>query len=618
VHVAPIELLRRWRSVPWVARFGTHNPRRILALIGALLIASIVSTAWVTIWAGRQSDLGSANRELRRLSLVLAEQSSRSMLSIDLILRGLSERFAAAGVATPEDVDRRLGGPQIHALLRDRTRDAPQIDTIAVQDSKGILVNNTREGPLPQLYVGDRDYFIALRDNPDLGVFIGAPVSSRVTGRTIIFLARRLNGPGGEFLGVIVATIETHYLADSYSAVLPGEQGAISLYRDDGILLARFPDGDEDIGKSYAGQPFLAAAQAEADPVPIRRLGMVHPEVLISAPHAVPGYPLVVTVNNKESAILADWSHEAAVTAGIASAAILLVVMVGLLLARLFTLQAQMTRSLTDRAKALHAQEVAEAASQAKTGFLANMSHELRTPLNAIIGFTEMLGAGYLGPLNERQAEYVRDIGASGVHLLGLINTVLDMSKIEAGSFELTEEPVDVASIIDQTLTFLRVRAMDADVTLKKLVARNLPWLRADRRALLQVLLNVAGNAVNFNVRGGTVTVSAGVTDEAGLEIAVADTGVGIDPAKFTHIFEPFQRTDPSRSRGLGGSGLGLSISKMLVERHGGTLSLTSELGVGTTVILRLPIDRLVRRESHPFEATEVIEEVVVVSSDAA
>ncbi|HKX06677.1 MAG TPA: ATP-binding protein [Stellaceae bacterium] len=595
MRVVPIEQLRQWRDRTWLAWLEAHNPRRILALVGALLITAIVSTAWVTIWTSRQSDLDSAGRELRRLSLVLAGQTSRSMLSIDLILRGLAERFAASGVATPEDVDHRLGSGEIRDLLRDRIRDAPQIDAIAVQDSKGMLVTNSRQGPLPQLDLGDRDYFSALRDQPSLGVFIGAPTTTRVTGRSVIFLARRLNGPGGEFLGVVVAAIETRYLSEFYSAVSPGAQGAISLYRDDGILLARFPDSDENLGKSYAGQPFLLAAHAETDPRPLRRRGLVHPEYLISAPHAVPGYPLVVNVNNKEAAILSDWSHEATVIAGIAAAAILLIAVVGWLLARLFALQAQMGRSLADRAKALHAQEVAETASQAKTGFLANMSHELRTPLNAIIGFTEMLTAGYVGSLNERQGEYVRDIGASGVHLLGLINAVLDMSKIEAGRFDLLEEAVDVSSLVDDTLAFLRVRAADTEVTLRKVIERDLPRLRGDRRTLLQVLLNLASNAVNFSMPGGTVTISAGITGEAGMEITVADTGIGIDPKQLAHIFEPFQRTDPSRSRRHGGSGLGLSISKLLVERHGGTLSLTSKLGAGTTVTLRLPADRLLK-----------------------
>ena len=241
--------------------------------------------------------------------------------------------------------------------------------------------------------------------------------------------------------------------------------------------------------------------------------------------------------------------------------------------------------------KLREAKTAAETASAAKTSFLANMSHELRTPLNAIIGFAEALAAGYFGPLNGKQGEYVRDIKDSGNHLLLLINDLLDVAKIEAGKFELQPEAIHLADEIQSCLRLVASRAIEGGVTLESKLPDALPLYRADRRALKQVLLNLLSNAVKFTMPGGTVTVSVAYDVIDGIQISVADTGIGIASQDLPKVVMPFGSLtrNASLSRRREGTGLGLPLSKSLVEMHGGRLEIVSELGRGTIATVRLP-----------------------------
>jgi signal transduction histidine kinase/putative methionine-R-sulfoxide reductase with GAF domain len=228
-----------------------------------------------------------------------------------------------------------------------------------------------------------------------------------------------------------------------------------------------------------------------------------------------------------------------------------------------------------------------EAASRHKSEFLANMSHELRTPLNAIIGFSEVLAERMFGELNAKQAEYVDDILASGLHLLALINDILDLSKIEAGRMELDATDVDVAATVTAAVTLVRERAHRRGVGLACEIAPGLGTLRADERKVKQVLLNLLSNALMFTPEGGSVGVRARVVDGR-CEIAVTDTGVGIAPDDHAAVFEEFRQVGSSTKK-VEGTGLGLAISRKYAELHGGTLTVASELGRGATFTLTLP-----------------------------
>jgi len=240
------------------------------------------------------------------------------------------------------------------------------------------------------------------------------------------------------------------------------------------------------------------------------------------------------------------------------------------------------------------AKEEAELASRTKTEFLANMSHELRTPLNAIIGFAEIMYGEVFGALGDaRYGEYAADIRDSGQHLLNLINDLLDVSKIEFGKVELTEETVDLATIIDSCMRLMRDRADQAGLDLTAHTSSDLPYLHADARRLKQILLNLMSNAVKFTPAGGRVTVRATV-DEDGIKIAVSDTGIGIAPHDLEKALRPFGQIDSRMTRKYQGSGLGLPLTKSMIELHGGSLRLESAVGRGSTATLSLPAARLV------------------------
>ncbi|WP_181167513.1 ATP-binding protein [Mesorhizobium sp. B2-6-5] len=229
-----------------------------------------------------------------------------------------------------------------------------------------------------------------------------------------------------------------------------------------------------------------------------------------------------------------------------------------------------------------------EAASRHKSQFLANMSHELRTPLNSVLGFTELLVDGIYGELPDKAKTTVARVQANGRHLLGLINDVLDLSKIEAGQLTLAIEDYSVAQIVRSTVTAVEPLARAKGLELSTTIAENLPIGRGDERRLTQVLLNLAGNAVKFTEKGA-VDILADAVD-GHFEMTVRDTGPGIASKDQALIFEEFQQVDNSSTRQKGGTGLGLAISKRIAEMHGGTIDVESVIGSGSTFRLKVPI----------------------------
>ena len=251
------------------------------------------------------------------------------------------------------------------------------------------------------------------------------------------------------------------------------------------------------------------------------------------------------------------------------------------------------TRDITERKKneraLIDARDMAEQANRAKSRFLANMSHELRTPLNAIIGFSEVMTFEMFGPVGSpRYLEYARLIHESGGHLLELINGVLDMSKIEAGKFELSEELFDLDEIATQAVRFIKLQADRKGVALKLSVAPAAKTVFADKRAIKQMIVNLITNGVKFTPRGGEVRIIA-ARDAGGVAIAVADTGVGIGPEDLKRLGQPFEQVEGEHVRAQEGTGLGLALVKALAAMHGGDAAIESLLGEGTTVIVRLP-----------------------------
>ena len=257
----------------------------------------------------------------------------------------------------------------------------------------------------------------------------------------------------------------------------------------------------------------------------------------------------------------------------------------------LYGIMQDVTQAMQHERALLEAKESAERAYSAKSQFLANMSHELRTPLNAIIGFSEMMQQQLLGPIgNDRYLDYIKGINESGEHLLDLITDILDMSKIEAGKYELDLEEVNISKVIRLAVHMMEGRAMDQGIKIAVKIPDETLKIVADRRAVMQIMLNLLSNAVKFSHQNGRIEAEC-AAQNGSVTIRVKDQGIGIPAHKLPTITNPFEQAANQYTRGHEGSGLGLSITKELAELHGGAIHIDSTVNVGTTVTIRLPVD---------------------------
>ena len=270
------------------------------------------------------------------------------------------------------------------------------------------------------------------------------------------------------------------------------------------------------------------------------------------------------------------------------------------------------TRELTEQALIAAKQEAeqsakaaresmktAEAASRAKTEFLANMSHELRTPLNAIIGFSEVIHNELLGPTAEtpRYRTYAKDINDAGAHLLAVINDILDIAKIESGQLGLDTDIFDSSKSIRACIQMLNEQAESSGLQALRFDHDGSIALDADEKKFRQIVINLISNSIKFTLEEGCVSVETGITEDGRFRMVVADTGIGIEPENIAKALEPFTQVDSTLARKFEGTGLGLPITKALVELHDGTLEITSEVGVGTRVIIHFPAERVAKTE---------------------
>ncbi len=827
-------------SVSALSRAGTSRLSWIA--FGAAAIAALAMSLAILLKVERDAQLEEAGRTAEKLALALDRHVEATFDLVDGTLRAAQrqlERLAASGAMTDDGVK---------AILKDNADGRAAIHSMSVRNASGVLTDITLLAQSPRVDTSQSDYFLVHRDNTLPGVFVGAPIRSIVTGEWMIPISRRLNGPHGQFAGVVVATVPVDFFSDFFKSLQIGSQGILDIFRADGTTLVREPS-DNLIGVRVAGSVLFDKHVREAPIGRYRAVTVTDGIDRIFAYRALSHLPLVVTIAVSVDETLAPWRARVRLYVGIWLLCALVLSAFTVLMMRqaaredaahraaadveqrfrrlvanvpgvvfqrvlksggnvaynfvsgrvqeifgytadaivqnpavvldqvddaryrvqlgasaddltTLTLEHQVTDAwgktrwmrtmstpsrlpngdviwdgvaidITDRKEmeialkasqaaaerahtfltdaiesisggfvlydaddrlvlmnrvarewhpafasvavpgsryedliraaaksgiivgtgddieqmvkerlALHrkafgqpierrvdgrwyqvteyptsnggvvvmrtdvtalkevnvrleeARILADEANRAKSDFLAMMSHELRTPLNAILGFAEIIRDHGAALAPGKASEYASDIHSSGMLLLTLVNDVLDLSKAEAGMMELQLAPVDVSEVVGRSLRMIKERAARQAITLSGKTDTGLPPLHADDRKLLQILLNLLSNAVKFTPRGGQVTVTAVCETKGVLAIKVEDTGIGIAAEHLAKALSAFGQIDNLLTREHSGTGLGLPLAKRLTELHGGTFDIESQVGIGTTITLRFPLDR--------------------------
>ncbi|MGH6995219.1 MAG: sensor histidine kinase, partial [Stellaceae bacterium] len=466
----------------------------------------------------------------------------------------------------------------------------PQLASIALFDARGRMVNSSDDTAPPNLDISSRSYFQRARDNRTPAQFISEPVKFQTTGLPVVLMVRRLEAPDGSFAGIVSGAIPLDYFTNLYRDIYLGPGTAVSLFERSGLLLARYPPLPT-VGTNVADRVAFPQVLAHDVAGVIHSPGHILGKPLFIATHALNDFPLAVNVIMTDKRAYAVWRSEF-ISVVIALTVILgMIALLTVLARRHFASYVNLAEARLETSRATEARARAEAMTQAKSRFLANMSHELRTPLNAIIGFSEIIETAMLGPLQQRYREYAQDIRTSGAHLLEIVNDILDLSKAEANALKVGREPLDVAAIVGEVDRLVRTQAERAKVNFDTRLDPNLPAVIGDETRFRQILINLISNALKFTPAGGSVTVSARKTAKH-MVIEVKDTGIGMAEEDIPAALRPFEQLDNSIARKYGGAGLGLPLTKHLVELLGGRFSITSAVNKGTTVAIEFECQR--------------------------
>lgn len=543
-----------------------------------VIFAAVALVIGVDAWLGYRHAVDDGSKRAQTLARILDEHTARALEGVDLLLLKVLDGWEPGGIEdTTED-------PNLNVWLRAQLPPMPHVRSVALVNADGRPVADSAATPDGWL-LADGEYYFAHRDQSLRSLYISAPMRTVLTERRFIAVSRPAFLSGGVFAGLAVAYVEPEYFTDIYRSLDLGLSGSMSLFRADGILLARnSADMAGKIGQSFAADPSFHAAESNGEREQLGWITGRDGVRRITARRTLAERPLVVTVGLASSDILEEWRQRFVTEAAIGLAFGALILAYAASSRRQLAQREEMAQAL------LVAKEQADAANQSKTRFLAHMSHELRTPLNTILGFAELMETTDANDPHriERYREYCRNIRDSGEHLLHLIDDLLDLSKIEANRKTLNLEETDLKAEIRRCMDMMSAQAMSAKIQLEAEVPTDLPNLQVDRRSFRQVLLNLLSNAVKFTLSGGQVSLSADF-DEKVVRLTVADTGIGIPTDRIALLGRPFETLDDPLLHKPKGTGLGLALSTALIQLHGGTMEISSEIGQGTTVIVTLP-----------------------------
>ena len=591
------------------------------ALVVVVVLAALAGNAALRIYHDYQDTQQHRFALVRDMARLVDEHVRRTVRTADVALDQTAAMVAEAG------------GPQkVRDLkhwtrLREYAAQAEGADAIWIYDADGRAVLESASFPNRIAGFADQAGLDALRGGTRLHIGAAQPV--RTGAQPLVFpVSRPLHDDEGRFVGVAAVSIRVNHLTDFYT--IPGLEfdPLVAVYRPNGEVVARHPEPEISAGRSAAAGTLFQSKLREAPEGQFLAPSPLDGVLRIAAYRTVPDYGLVVLTGIGRDEAMAEWRTRTLHT--VLETIVGLLAVLGMLAWGLRYLdrerKAQVAlaeaRTAVERTSAERdesarlaaaldqardmaetARQAAEAANRAKSEFLAGLSHELRTPLNAVIGFADLIAREAEGPVGTPSyRQYAANVRDSGQHVLELINEILDHARVEAGALTVEEGRCDLEAAADFAVRMLTPRAERAGVLLSAVVAPAVRGLRGDDRRIRQILLNLIANAVKYTPSGGSVTLSAALDDGAPV-IRVIDTGLGIPAEDIDRVLEPFARAGNAASREVEGAGLGLPLTKRLVELHGGTLALRSTLGVGTTVTVRLPASRLLPAEPAPRAA---------------
>lgn len=578
----PDEITSYTQTPPGDARpSGRKRSPKAKTLIAFSALIMLLFCVFVAYQASKayENSIEDGKANAARLTHILADQVDLTLLGVDLVLQRAVERQyfnTLFGGNLPHDIENNF------RLWVDET---PQIAAMMLVNERGLIQVAANKKGYDQWYrytetvENDPAFKTMLSDNDGM-VYIGQQRTRSSLHPELIIMSRRITKLDGSFGGVILAAIDPEYFSEFFASIEKGTQRFMALMLDDGTLLFSGP-GKESVRDSILDFISDHADGHKNESSIVTDTKTFDGRIKIYSYAHLKSLHVVTAIVIDEKDFLSSWRN-----ARLKDISFLAIFTIFGSVLSYFALT--MARQIM---RVEESESAAILASQAKSEFLANMSHELRTPLNAVIGFSEMLGAGYFGPMNEKQKERVQDINLCGTHLLQLISDILEFSKGEAGKLELYEEEIDVARAIEESSRIVTERAKAKHITLSHDIASALPLLMADKRKVRQILLNLLSNAIKFTPPHGRITVGARLDSHRQLVLSVIDTGVGIAAEDIPKALAVFGQVHRSQSHE--GTGLGLPLCKMFAELHGGKLQLTSEVGVGTTVRIIFPDNRV-------------------------
>ena len=541
----------------WLLRFGPYGS----ALLGLSAVLLIWFGAAYFTYAEKQQTEYAARENAANLARAFAEDILRSIRAVDQTLLYVRDSYAR----DPRHFDMSLWSHNSQFLGEFNFQ-------VSIIDRNGILVASNIPESVPGLNLNDREHFRVHADGSADRLFISAPVLGRVSHKWAIQFTRRIIMPDGAFGGVVVVSVNPEYLSQLYRSIDVGQKGVVALVGGDGIIRARGSKGPTGIGESVAATSGLLKAYAQSKDGFFTQKSPVDGVERIYAYRGVPGYSLIVTVGLAVDEVFAIYHQSRSTTIAIAALLALWLVAVTYLIFRY-------QRNLAG------ARDAAEAGTRARSEFLAMMSHELRTPMNGVVGMADIL---LDTNLDSNQAQCVNTLRASAAHLLQVINDVLDFSKLEAGRIEIEKIRFDVHALLRDTAALMAAPANEKNLKLLIDIAPNVPRFSVgDPARLRQVLLNLVSNGLKFT-KAGRVAIGVALAPDqfigrVRLEFTVADTGIGIPPDGIPLLFRQFSQLDSTIARRFGGTGLSLAICKRLIDLMGGTISVQSTVGKGTT-----------------------------------